>query len=48
MGIKHSSRCLLLRRKMAESDNPEVSTKLIVIFIYTNVLSTLINYKVKY
>lgn len=27
MGIKHSSRCMLLRRKMAESESSEVSVK---------------------
>lgn len=27
MGIKHSSRCMLLRRKMAESESCEVSVK---------------------
>lgn len=27
MGIKHSSRCMLLRRKMAESENTEVSVR---------------------
>lgn len=27
MGIKHSSRCMLLRRKMAESESSEVSVR---------------------
>lgn len=27
MGIKHSSRCMLLRRKMAESESSEVSLR---------------------
>lgn len=35
MGIKHSSRCMLLRRKMAESESSEVSVRHLDTFWFT-------------